>query len=62
MKPMDATAFKMKNVIWNQQTGGTNTNINSDYVVNATEVANRRAGKTTDWMNLIKATRVYPIA
>jgi TonB-linked SusC/RagA family outer membrane protein len=53
MQPMDATAFKIKNVVWNQQTGGTNTNINSDSVVNATEVTNRRAGKTTDWLNLI---------
>ena len=54
VKPMDATAFKIKNVIWNQQTGGTNTNINSDSVVNATEVANHRAGKVTDWLKLIK--------
>ncbi|HEY4061974.1 MAG TPA: TonB-dependent receptor [Puia sp.] len=54
VKPMDATAFKIKNVVWNQQTGGTNTNINSDSVVNATEVTNHRAGKTTDWMGLIK--------
>jgi TonB-linked SusC/RagA family outer membrane protein len=53
MKPMDATAFKIKNVIWNQQTGGTNTNINSDSVVNAAEVTNHRAGKTTDWMKLV---------
>ncbi|HMH20891.1 MAG TPA: SusC/RagA family TonB-linked outer membrane protein [Puia sp.] len=53
VKPMDATAFKIKNVVWNQQTGGTNTNINSDSVVNATEVTNRRAGKTTDWIKLV---------
>lgn len=54
VKPMDATAFKIKNVVWNQQTGGTNTNINSDSVVNATEVTNHRAGQVTDWMKLIK--------
>jgi len=53
VKPMDATAFKIKNVTWNQQTGGTNTNINSDSVVNATEVTNHRAGKTTDWIKLV---------
>jgi TonB-linked SusC/RagA family outer membrane protein len=53
VKPMDAEAFKIKNVVWNQQTGGLNTNINSDSVVNAAEVTNHRAGKTTDWMKLI---------
>lgn len=53
MKPMDGTAFKIKNVVWNQQTGGLNTNINTDSVVNAYEIPNRRAGKTTNWLNLI---------
>ncbi|HXB08142.1 MAG TPA: SusC/RagA family TonB-linked outer membrane protein, partial [Puia sp.] len=53
MKPMDGMAFKIKNVVWNQQTGGTNTNVNSDSVVNATEIPNRRAGKTTDWIDLV---------
>ena len=53
MKPMDGMAFKIKNVTWNQQTGGLNTNINSDSVVNAYEIPNRRAGKTTDWLKLI---------
>jgi TonB-linked SusC/RagA family outer membrane protein len=53
MKPMDGAAFKIKNVVWNQQTGGLNTNINTDSVVNAYEIPNRRAGKTTDWLNLV---------
>ena len=53
MKPMDGMAFKIKNVTWNQQTGGLNTNINSDSVVNAYEIPNRRAGITTDWLKLI---------
>jgi len=53
MKPMDGTAFKIKNVTWNQQTGGLNTNINTDSVVNAYEIPNRRAGKTTDWLDLV---------
>ncbi len=51
--PMDGMQCKLKNVTWNQQTGGTNTNINSDSVVNANEIPNRRAGKTTDWLDLI---------
>ncbi|MHA4811367.1 SusC/RagA family TonB-linked outer membrane protein [Flavitalea flava] len=53
MKPMNGTEFKGKNVTWNQQTGGNNTNINSDSVVNAFEIPNRRAGKTTDWLDQI---------
>ena len=53
LKPMDGTAFKLKNVAWNQQLGGTNTNINSDSVVNAFEIPNRRAGTTTDWIKEI---------
>lgn len=53
MKPMNGEEFKIKNVTWNQQTGGTNTNINADSVVNAYEIPNRRAGKTTDWLDLI---------
>jgi len=53
MKPMNGEEFKLKNVTWNQQTGGTNTNINSDSVVNAFEIPNRRAGKTTDWLDLV---------
>ncbi|MBS1566658.1 MAG: SusC/RagA family TonB-linked outer membrane protein, partial [Bacteroidetes bacterium] len=53
MKSMNAEEFKIKNVTWNQQTGGTNTNINTDSVVNANEIPNRRAGKTTDWLDLI---------
>lgn len=53
LKPMNGTEFKLKNVTWNQQTGGTNTNINSDSVVNANEIPNRRAGTTTDWLDLV---------
>lgn len=53
MKPMNGTEFKIKNVVWNQQTGGTNTNINTDSVVNAYEIPNQKAGRTTNWLDLI---------
>ncbi|HXB92073.1 MAG TPA: SusC/RagA family TonB-linked outer membrane protein [Puia sp.] len=53
VEPMNGTQFKQKNVDWNQQTGGTNTNINKDSVVNAAEIPNQQAGRTTDWLNLV---------
>lgn len=53
LQPMNAEQYKLKNVVWNQQTGGTNTNINTDSVINAFEVTNHQLGKTTDWIKEI---------
>ncbi len=53
LKPMDPEAYKLKNVAWNQQTGSTITNINTDSVYWAAEIPNRRAGITTDWLKEI---------
>ncbi|MBV4360406.1 SusC/RagA family TonB-linked outer membrane protein [Pinibacter aurantiacus] len=53
MKPMDAEAYKLKNITWQQQTGNTNSFITSDSVLNTVEVPNKRAGITTDWLKEI---------
>lgn len=51
LKPMDAAAYKLKNITWQQQTGNNNANITSDSVINAYEVPNNRAHHTTDWLD-----------
>lgn len=53
LKPMDAAAYKQKNITWQQQTGNNNANITSDSVINAFEVPNNRAGVITNWLDEI---------